>query len=161
MSEDETAAPTGTALMGHLDPVFLERPNGIDRRTLLTTLALLPALSAPPLSVSASAETTSSGPLPTSSAIAITPASIRPGSVRSSGRLSPIQRIFDRGLVGPTTRLDLAPVRSTSRLTRRNGGEGSRGSDGAGPSQFRCEGRASCAPSPVQRHEILPPLGSL
>jgi phosphoglycolate phosphatase-like HAD superfamily hydrolase len=64
MSEDETAARTGTALMGHLDPVFLERPNGIDRRTLLTTLALLPALSAPPLSVSASAETTSSGPLP-------------------------------------------------------------------------------------------------
>jgi cytochrome P450 len=27
MSEDETAVPTGTALMGHLDPVFLERPN--------------------------------------------------------------------------------------------------------------------------------------
>ena len=48
MSEDETAVPTGTALMGHLDPIFLERPNGIDRRTLLTTLALLPALSAPP-----------------------------------------------------------------------------------------------------------------
>ena len=38
--------------------------SGIDRRTLLTTLALLPALSAPPLSVSASAETASSGPLP-------------------------------------------------------------------------------------------------
>ncbi|MGO4505380.1 HAD family hydrolase [Bradyrhizobium sp. 2TAF36] len=38
--------------------------SGIDRRTLLTTLALLPALSAPPLSVSASALTVSSGPLP-------------------------------------------------------------------------------------------------
>ena len=38
--------------------------SGIDRRTLLTTLALLPALSAPPLSVSASAQTASSGPLP-------------------------------------------------------------------------------------------------
>ena len=47
MSEDETAVRTGTALMGHLDPIFLERPNDIDRRTLLTTLALLPALSAP------------------------------------------------------------------------------------------------------------------
>ena len=43
MSEDETALRTGTALMGHLDPIFLERPNDIDRRTLLTTLALLPA----------------------------------------------------------------------------------------------------------------------
>ena len=38
--------------------------SGIDRRTLLTTLALLPALSAPPLSVSALAQTASSGPLP-------------------------------------------------------------------------------------------------
>ena len=38
--------------------------SGIDRRTLLTTLALLPALSTPPLSVSASAQTASSGPLP-------------------------------------------------------------------------------------------------
>jgi hypothetical protein len=38
--------------------------SGIDRRTLLTTLALLPALSALPLSVSASAQTASSGPLP-------------------------------------------------------------------------------------------------
>jgi len=38
--------------------------SGINRRTLLTTLALLPALSAPPLSVSASAQTASSGPLP-------------------------------------------------------------------------------------------------
>ena len=38
--------------------------SGIDRRTLVTTLALLPALSAPPLSVSASAQTASSGPLP-------------------------------------------------------------------------------------------------
>ena len=33
--------------------------SGINRRTLLTTLALLPALSAPPLSVSASALTAS------------------------------------------------------------------------------------------------------
>jgi hypothetical protein len=33
--------------------------SGIDRRTLLMTLALLPALSAPPLSVSASALTAS------------------------------------------------------------------------------------------------------
>ena len=38
--------------------------SGINRRTLLTTLALLPALSAPPLSVFASAQTASSGPLP-------------------------------------------------------------------------------------------------
>jgi hypothetical protein len=38
--------------------------SGIDRRSLLTTLALLPALSAFPLSVSASAQTASSGPLP-------------------------------------------------------------------------------------------------
>ena len=38
--------------------------SGINRRALLTTLALLPALSAPPLSVSASALTASSGPLP-------------------------------------------------------------------------------------------------
>lgn len=38
--------------------------SGIDRRTLLTTLALLPALSAPPLSVSAPALTASSDPLP-------------------------------------------------------------------------------------------------
>ena len=37
---------------------------GIDRRTLLTTLALLPALSAPPSSLSASALTVSSSPLP-------------------------------------------------------------------------------------------------
>src|SRR5215467_9123590 len=37
---------------------------GIDRRTLLSTLALLPALSAPALSVSASAQTASSGTLP-------------------------------------------------------------------------------------------------
>ena len=37
---------------------------GIDRRTLLSTLALLPALSAPSLSVSASAQTASSGTLP-------------------------------------------------------------------------------------------------
>jgi len=37
---------------------------GIDRRTLLTTLALLPALSALRLPVSASAQTASSGPLP-------------------------------------------------------------------------------------------------
>jgi haloacid dehalogenase-like hydrolase len=36
----------------------------IDRRTLLSTLALLPALSAPPLIVSASAQTDSSGTLP-------------------------------------------------------------------------------------------------
>jgi hypothetical protein len=35
-----------------------------DRRTLLSTLALLPALSAPLLSVSASAQTASSGTLP-------------------------------------------------------------------------------------------------
>jgi len=38
--------------------------SGIDRRSLLTTLALLPALPALPLSVSASAQTASSGPLP-------------------------------------------------------------------------------------------------
>jgi phosphoglycolate phosphatase-like HAD superfamily hydrolase len=38
--------------------------SGINRRTLLKTLALLPALSAPPLSVFASAQTASSGPLP-------------------------------------------------------------------------------------------------
>ena len=38
--------------------------SGIDRSTLLTTLALLAALSTPPLSVSASAQTASSGPLP-------------------------------------------------------------------------------------------------
>jgi len=38
--------------------------SGIDRRTLLTTLALLPVLSAPRISVSASALTASSGPLP-------------------------------------------------------------------------------------------------
>ena len=38
--------------------------SGIDRRTLLTTMALLAALSTPPLSVSASAQTASSGPLP-------------------------------------------------------------------------------------------------
>jgi hypothetical protein len=38
--------------------------SGIDRRTLLSTLALLPALSGPPLSVAASAWTTSSGTLP-------------------------------------------------------------------------------------------------
>jgi hypothetical protein len=38
--------------------------SGIDRRTLLTTLALLPALSAPPLFFPASAQTASSGPLP-------------------------------------------------------------------------------------------------
>src|SRR5262245_60670304 len=38
--------------------------SGIDRRTLVTALALLPALSAPPLSVSTSAQTASSGPLP-------------------------------------------------------------------------------------------------
>lgn len=37
---------------------------GIDRRTLLSTLALLPALSAPLLSASASAQTASSGTLP-------------------------------------------------------------------------------------------------
>jgi hypothetical protein len=36
----------------------------IDRRTLLSTLALLPALSAPALSVSASAQAASSGALP-------------------------------------------------------------------------------------------------
>jgi phosphoglycolate phosphatase-like HAD superfamily hydrolase len=39
-------------------------PSSIDRRTLLSTLALLPALSAPLLSVSASAQTPSSGTLP-------------------------------------------------------------------------------------------------
>jgi phosphoglycolate phosphatase-like HAD superfamily hydrolase len=38
--------------------------SSIDRRTLLSTLALLPALSAPLLSVSASAQTASSGTLP-------------------------------------------------------------------------------------------------
>ena len=38
--------------------------SGIDRRTLLTALALLPALSAPRLSVYASAQTASGGPLP-------------------------------------------------------------------------------------------------
>jgi hypothetical protein len=38
--------------------------SGIDRRTLLSALALLPALSAPPSSVSASAQIASSGPLP-------------------------------------------------------------------------------------------------
>jgi phosphoglycolate phosphatase-like HAD superfamily hydrolase len=38
--------------------------SGINRRTLLSTLALLPSLSAPPLSVSASPQTASSGPLP-------------------------------------------------------------------------------------------------
>jgi phosphoglycolate phosphatase-like HAD superfamily hydrolase len=38
--------------------------NGIDRRTLLSKLALLPALSAPSVSVSASAQTASSGALP-------------------------------------------------------------------------------------------------
>lgn len=38
--------------------------SGIDRRSLLTTLAFLPALSALPLSVFASAQTASSGPLP-------------------------------------------------------------------------------------------------
>src|SRR5262249_39118667 len=37
---------------------------GIDRRALLSTLALLPALSALPLSASASAQTASSGTLP-------------------------------------------------------------------------------------------------
>jgi phosphoglycolate phosphatase-like HAD superfamily hydrolase len=38
--------------------------NGIDRRALLSKLALLPALSAPPVSISASAQTASSGALP-------------------------------------------------------------------------------------------------
>src|ERR1700760_4394711 len=37
---------------------------GIDRRSLLTTLALLPALSAPSLSIAPPAETASTGPLP-------------------------------------------------------------------------------------------------
>src|SRR6201996_6999372 len=41
----------------------IQRP-GIDRRTLLSTLAFLPALSAPALPVSASAQTASSGALP-------------------------------------------------------------------------------------------------
>src|ERR1700743_1008411 len=65
---------------------------GLDRRTLLSTFALLPALSALPASVSASAQTASSGTLPSwheGSAKPAIPAFVRDTTDRENPKFVP------------------------------------------------------------------------